>query len=143
MLVIMAAKLVIYTFTSISSLIKYSSAKVAIFIVKFQYHFYKATIEIPRIEEKIKLDIPAGIQSDTVQKIAGKGISYLRGEGCGDEYVTIKVVTPKNLTARQKKLLEQFDKAVDDKSQTEKKNFFNMIKDFAINFYSKLITPAT
>ena len=111
--------------------------------MKFQYHFYKATIEIPRIEEKIKLDIPAGIQSDTVQKIAGKGISYLRGEGCGDEYVTIKVVTPKNLTARQKKLLEQFDKAVDDKSQTEKKNFFHMIKDFAINFYSKLITPAT
>ena len=102
-----------------------------------------ATVEVPTLDGKVKLDIPAGTQSGTVQKIVGKGIPYLRSDGRGDEYVTIKVLTPKNLTTRQKKLLEQFDKVVDDKSQSEKKNFFNMIKNFAINFYSKLITPAT
>ena len=101
-----------------------------------------ATIEVPTIDGKFELDIPAGTQSDTIKKINGKGITYLRSDGRGDEYVTIKVVTPKNLNNRQKKLLEQFDKAVDDKSQPEKKTFFNMIKNFAINFYSKLITPA-
>ena len=81
------------------------------------------TIEVPTIDGKFELDIPAGIQSDTVQKIAGKGIPYLRGEGCGDEYVTIKVVTPKNLTARQKKLLQQFEK-------TQNNNHYQFVEIF-------------
>ena len=68
-----------------------------------------AKIEVPTIDGKVELNIPSGIQSDTVQKIAGKGIPYLRSEGRGDEYVTIKVVTPKNLTSHQKKILQQFE----------------------------------
>ena len=99
-----------------------------------------ATIEVPTIDGKAKLDIPAGIQSDTVQNIAGKGIPYLRGEGCGDEFVTIKVVTPKNLTARQKKLLQQFEKTETDNKNSESKNFFSTLKDAVNNFRLKLST---
>jgi molecular chaperone DnaJ len=37
----------------------------------------------------------------------GKGVKNIRGYGKGDQYVTVKVVTPKNLTAQQKDLLQQ------------------------------------
>ncbi len=90
-----------------------------------------ATIEAPTIHGKEEIKIPAGIQSGTVQKIKGKGIPFLRGEGCGDEFVTIKVLTPKNLTDRQKKLLEEFENGVDDnKVHPEKKTFLDRLKGF-------------
>ena len=95
------------------------------------------TIEVPTIDGKVKLDIPAGIQPDTVQKIKGKGVPYLRGEGRGDEYVTIKVITPKNLSARQKKILKQFESS-NDETQSEKKSLFDSLKNFFSNVHLKL-----
>ena len=89
------------------------------------------------LDGKVKLDIPAGTQSGTVQKIAGKGIPYLRNDGRGDEYVTIKVVTPKNLTSRQKKLLEQFETYSNSELQQENKSLFSKLKNLANYFYWK------
>lgn len=90
-----------------------------------------ATIEVPTIDGKTDLKIPAGIQSGTVQKIKGKGIPVLRGNGRGDEYVSIKVLTPQNLTDRQKELLREFESGVDDnKVHPEKKNFIDKLKSF-------------
>ena len=90
-----------------------------------------ATIEAPTIDGKVEMKIPAGIQSGTVQRIKNKGIPNLRGEGRGDEFVTIKVLTPKNLTDRQKKLLQEFESGVDDNTvHPEKKNFIDKLKSF-------------
>lgn len=90
-----------------------------------------ADVETPTIDGKIDLKVPAGTQSGTVLKIKGKGIPFMRGEGRGDELVTIKVLTPRNLTARQKKLLEQFEDDIDDqKVHPEKKSFLDKLKSF-------------
>ena len=90
-----------------------------------------ADVEVPTIDGKIEMKIPAGIQSGTVLKVKGKGIPVMRGEGRGDELVTIKVLTPKNLTARQKKLLEQFEEDIDDQTvHPEKKSFIDKLKSF-------------
>ena len=67
-----------------------------------------AKIEAPTIDGKVDLTIPEGTQSGAVLRIRGKGIPFLRGEGRGDEFVKIKVLTPKNLSSRQKKLLREF-----------------------------------
>lgn len=89
-----------------------------------------ATVEAPTIDGKIDLIIPEGTQSGAVLKIAGKGIPHLRGSGRGDEFVKIKVLTPKNLSSRQKKLLREFeDGGSDSKNNPEKKSFFDKIKD--------------
>lgn len=64
---------------------------------------------VETIDGKIRLRIPQGTQSDTVIRLAGKGVPHLQGSGRGDHYVRIKVVVPKNLSARQKKLLEEFE----------------------------------
>lgn len=89
-----------------------------------------AKIEAPTIDGKVELTIPEGTQSGAVMRIRGKGIPYLRGEGRGDEFVKIKVLTPKNLTGRQKKLLREFeDGGSDSTNNPEKKSFFDKLKD--------------
>lgn len=90
-----------------------------------------ADIEVPTIDGKIEMKVPPGIQSGTVMKANGKGIPFMRGEGRGDELVTIKVLTPKNLSERQKKLLKQFEADIDDQTvHPEKKSFIDKLKSF-------------
>lgn len=89
-----------------------------------------AKIEAPTIDGKVDLIIPEGTQSGAVLRIRGKGIPHMHGNERGDEFVTIKVLTPKNLTARQKKLLREFeDNGSDSKNNPEKKSFFDKLKD--------------
>ena len=87
-----------------------------------------AKVDAPTIERTVELTIPEGIQSGTVLKIPGKGIHRLRGEGRGDEFVKIKVLTPKNLSAYQRKLLQDFDKNGSDNNNPEQKSFLDKLK---------------
>ena len=66
-------------------------------------------ISVETVEGKVKLKIPQGTQPDTVIRLRGKGIAHVRGSGKGDHYVRIKVVVPKNLTGKQKEILEEFE----------------------------------
>ena len=66
-------------------------------------------IEIETVQGPVKLRIPSGTQPDTIFRLAQKGIPYVRGSGKGNHYVRIKIKVPKNITSRQKKLLEEFE----------------------------------
>ncbi len=80
-----------------------------------------AEIEVPTLDGKVKYTIPEGTQTESVFRLRGKGIPYLRGGGRGDQYVTVTVVTPENLTGEQKELLRQFGETLGEKQ--EKKSF--------------------
>ena len=67
-----------------------------------------AELEVLTLDGKVKINIPEGTPSGTVFRIRGKGIPYLRGSGRGDQFVTVNVEIPKNLTSSQKELLRQF-----------------------------------
>lgn len=67
-----------------------------------------ADIEVPTLDGAEKLPVPEGTQPGTVFRIRGKGIPYLRGSGRGDQFVTVRVAVPKNLSSSQKELLRQF-----------------------------------
>ena len=89
-----------------------------------------AKVEAPTIDGKVELTIPEGTQSGRVLTLRGKGIPFLRGDGRGNEFVQIKVLTPKNLSARQKKLLREFeDGGSDSTNNPEKKSFIDKLKD--------------
>lgn len=66
-------------------------------------------LDVETVEENVKIKIPAGTQPDTLVRLREKGVPHLRGSGKGDHYVRIKVTIPKNLTAKQKELLRQFE----------------------------------
>jgi molecular chaperone DnaJ len=65
--------------------------------------------------------MPEATQTGSVVRLRGKGIPNLRGGGRGDQYVTVKVTTPKGLTPEQKELLRQFAELTGDGTGTDRK----------------------
>ena len=87
-----------------------------------------AEIEVPTLDGKVKLTIPEGTQSGTTFRLRGKGIPYVRGNGRGDQFVTVNVRTPKNLTSSQKELLRQFAASMGDLDGESGKSIFGKKK---------------
>jgi molecular chaperone DnaJ len=73
-----------------------------------------ADIEVPTLDGKVKYAVPAGTQTGAVFRLRGKGIPSVRGGGRGDQFVTVRVVTPTKLTDEQRALLRQFAGTVGD-----------------------------
>lgn len=89
-------------------------------------------LEIPTIEGKIKMKIPAGTQNGKVFRLKEKGMPNTRGYGKGDQLVKILIETPTNLSESQKELLKTFDKSLKDKNYNMKKTFFDKIKNLFV-----------
>jgi curved DNA-binding protein len=68
------------------------------------------TVEVPTLEGKKVVKIPAGTQSHTKMRLKGLGIPNFQGEGKGDEYVKVIVKVPKKLTEKSRKLVEELAK---------------------------------
>ena len=68
-----------------------------------------AEVEVPTLDGKVKYTIPEGTQTGTTFRLRGKGIPSLRNSATrGDQFVTVNIETPKNLTREQKELLREF-----------------------------------
>ncbi|MGI6499057.1 MAG: molecular chaperone DnaJ [Oscillospiraceae bacterium] len=87
-----------------------------------------AELEIPTIDGKVKYTLPEGTQTGTTFRLRGKGIPNLHGKGRGDQYVTVVVEIPKNLSSDQKESLRQFDASLSDNNHAKRKSFFEKFK---------------
>jgi DnaJ-class molecular chaperone len=67
-----------------------------------------AKIDVPTIDGKTTMTLPAGTQNGRRFRLRGKGVPALHGGGRGDHYVTVQVVLPEKLDARSRELLEEF-----------------------------------
>jgi len=90
-------------------------------------------IEVPTVDGRVKLKIPAGTQTETFFRLRGKGVPFLRSNGRGDQHVKVRVVTPTKLTDRQKELLREFSGfseagAMTADGQTSDEGFFEKMK---------------
>ena len=70
-------------------------------------------IEVPTLEGRAEIKVPAGTQTGTVFRIKGHGMPNLGGRGKGDLFAAVTLVTPKTLTKEQRKLLEQLAEVED------------------------------
>ncbi len=75
--------------------------------VSFTQAALGAEVNVKTLDGTETLKIPAGTQTESVFRIKGHGVPNLSGGGKGDLYVAVSLVTPKNLTRDQRKLLEQ------------------------------------
>jgi len=66
-----------------------------------------AEIEIPTLNGRAKIKLPAGTQSGSIFRLKGKGVPRLHGLGTGDLHVKANIKTPTSLTTKQKQLLEE------------------------------------
>ena len=90
-----------------------------------------ATIEVPTIDGgKAKVKIPAGTQNGKQFRLRGKGMSMMRNKNYGDLYIQAITEVPVSLTKEQKKLLEEFKKLEDTKTNPIIKDFFEKAKRF-------------
>lgn len=78
--------------------------------INFSQAAMGAKIDVPTIDGTAVLSVPGGIESGKVIRMTGKGMPRMDGYGRGDQYVKIKIKTPKSLTRRQKELLEELGK---------------------------------
>ena len=71
-------------------------------------------MEVPTLDGKVSLKIPAETQSEKVFRLRGKGVKTVRGSHTGDLLCKAVVETPVNLTSRQKELLKELDESMQE-----------------------------
>ncbi|MDF3075141.1 MAG: dnaJ [Alphaproteobacteria bacterium] len=88
-------------------------------------------IEVPTVDgTRARITIPAGVQSGHQFRLRGKGMSVMRSAVRGDMYVQAMIETPVNLTAKQRDLLKEFEKAGGSKpTSPESEGFFSRVKE--------------
>jgi len=65
-------------------------------------------IEVPTVDGMTTMRVPPETSSGQVFRLRGKGVTHLKGGGQGDQFVTVKIVAPKNLDARSQEILLEF-----------------------------------
>jgi molecular chaperone DnaJ len=65
-------------------------------------------IEVPTLDGKAPVKVPAGTQPGTMFRLKGKGVKNIQGYGHGDLHVRINVEVPTHLSAAQKAKLQEF-----------------------------------
>jgi len=64
-------------------------------------------VEVPTIDGKVKLKIPAGTQSGRTFRMKGKGAPRLKGKGHGDMLVTVRIAVPKKMDENEREVIEK------------------------------------
>lgn len=62
-------------------------------------------VDVPTLEGRVTVTVPPGTNSGAKLRIRGRGIQ--RGDESGDEFVVVKIVTPKDLDAQGRELAEK------------------------------------
>ncbi|WP_018130362.1 molecular chaperone DnaJ [Effusibacillus pohliae] len=88
-------------------------------------------IEVETLDGKVKLRIPEGTQTGTSFRLRGKGMPRLNSSYRGDQHVRVIVVTPTNLTERQRELLRQLGEELGVRPHEQQRSFFEKVKDAA------------
>ena len=65
-------------------------------------------LEVPTLDGRVKLKIPAGTQTEKNFRLRGKGVKPVRGGAVGDLIAKVRVETPVNLNNEQREMLEKF-----------------------------------
>lgn len=89
-------------------------------------------IEVPTLDGKVQMTIPAGTQSGAIFRLKEKGIVRMRGGNNnkrGDQLVKVRVEVPKKLSTKQKELLKEFGDISHAETHPENKGFFEKVRE--------------
>ena len=90
------------------------------------------SVEVPTIDGKVKIKIPAGTQSGKIFRLKGKGLPVVQSYQQGDQLIHVSVWTPKKLSHEEKEILEKMRKMpnFDPQPGKSEKGFFEKMKDY-------------
>jgi molecular chaperone DnaJ len=89
-----------------------------------------ATIEVPTLEGREEIEIPAGTQNAEVFKLAGRGMPDPRYRGRGDLLVQVHVEVPNKLDAEHEEILRKLAEYEKRDVTPQRKSFFKQLKGY-------------
>ncbi|NVK22514.1 MAG: molecular chaperone DnaJ [Kangiellaceae bacterium] len=94
-------------------------------------------IQVPTLDGKVVLKVPAETQTGKMFRLKGKGVKAMRSGYVGDLMCRVIIETPVNLSKEQKDLLKQLqDSLADGKNSPKEKSWFDGVKNFWENMTS-------
>jgi molecular chaperone DnaJ len=90
-----------------------------------------AEIEVPTLEGDERITVEPGTQTDTVLRLADRGVPHVRSNGRGDQLVLLRVAIPEKLSREQKELIQELGETLQSEKVVEKKRgFMDEVRDF-------------
>ena len=99
--------------------------------ISFTDAVFGANPEVPTIDGRAKIKIPAGTQSGKIFRLKGKGFPAINSYEKGDQLIHVNVWTPQTLTNEEKEMMEKLKDAKNFQPQPEKneKSFYAKVKE--------------
>jgi molecular chaperone DnaJ len=101
---------------------------IAVVPISFTQAALGAMVDVPSLDGKKQLKIPAGTQYGNVFRIKGQGLPDLRSGRTGDQLVQVTIETPARLNAKQQELLREFAKTENKTVSPKSVSFFEKLK---------------
>jgi len=99
--------------------------------VSFPEVVFGTNIEVPTIDGRAKIKIPAGTQSGKIFRLKGKGFPSINSHEKGDQLIQVNVWTPQNVSEAEKIVLESLQDSENFKPKPDKneKTFWEKIRE--------------
>lgn len=99
--------------------------------ISFPDAVFGTQVEVPTIDGRAKIKIPAGTQSGKIFRLKGKGFPEVQGYQKGDQLIHINIWTPQQVSSDEKAALEKLANSNNFKPSPGKsdKSFFERLKE--------------
>jgi molecular chaperone DnaJ len=92
---------------------------------------FGTNVEVPTIDGRAKIKIPAGTQSGKIFRLKGKGFPAVNSYEKGDQLIHVNVWTPQHVNAEEKAMMEKLHKSsnFEPKPGKDEKSFFDKVRE--------------
>jgi molecular chaperone DnaJ len=99
--------------------------------ISFTDAVFGTQLEVPTIDGKAKIKIPAGTQSGKIFRLKGKGFPSVNSYEKGDQLIHVNVWTPQQVSQEEKAVLEKLGESANFQPKPDKneKGFFEKVKE--------------
>ncbi len=99
--------------------------------ISFPDAVFGTQIDVPTIDGRAKIKIPAGTQSGKIFRLKGKGFPQVQGYEKGDQLIHVNIWTPQQVSETEKGILEKLQQSPNFEPKPEKseKSFFDKVRE--------------
>ena len=92
---------------------------------------FGTSVEVPTIDARAKIKIPAGTQSGKIFRLKGKGFPEVQGYAKGDQLIHVNIWTPQEVSEEEKIALNKMQESENFKPKPVKgdKSFYDKVKE--------------
>jgi molecular chaperone DnaJ len=99
--------------------------------ISFPDAVFGTQVEVPTIDGRAKIKVPAGTQSGKIFRLKGKGFPHVNSYEKGDQLIQVNIWTPQHISHEEKEMLEKMNESKNFTPSPEKneKSFFDKVRE--------------